>query len=521
MTVNKRIALNVIATYGRSLFSIACGLFTGRWVLMSLGEIDYGLVGVIGGLTAFISFFNTLLGWALSRFYGVAVGQCKADVENGLKECQGWFNTAVMIHTIIPILGIVMGYPLGVWMIENYLTIPPEKIRTCIWVWRCVSFSCFVGMVNVPFQAMYVAKQYIAELTVYSFASTAANVIFVYYMVTHAGDWLLGYSIWMCLLSAVPQLLICVRALQVFPECTFDRHLMWSTQRLKEMAYYAGWQIFSTLGIMLQGQGLQIVYNKFFGASVNAAATVSVSVNGHANALSSSMQGAFSPAIMNACGARDDSEMRSLALRSCKLGSFFMLIFVVPLSVEIDTILEVWLKNPPSYASGLCLCVFASTLIEKLAAGHHVAICAKGKVALYQFVAGMFSLLTIPIALSLLFVKCSPYCVGASLAISSAVYMVIRLYFAQSLAGMSVKMWLAKVLVPIALIIFVASIMGMSCKSHMPSGIIRVFVVTIASEIGAFSTAAFFLFDKEEREVLVAKFRKVISVVDRHTESKL
>ena len=56
MTSNKRIFLNVVATYGRSLFALLCGLFTSRWILMALGEVDYGLMGVVGGLTAFISF---------------------------------------------------------------------------------------------------------------------------------------------------------------------------------------------------------------------------------------------------------------------------------------------------------------------------------------------------------------------------------------------------------------------------------------------------------------------------------
>lgn len=33
MTANKRIFLNVMATYGRSLFGSACGLFPAWWVL--------------------------------------------------------------------------------------------------------------------------------------------------------------------------------------------------------------------------------------------------------------------------------------------------------------------------------------------------------------------------------------------------------------------------------------------------------------------------------------------------------
>lgn len=51
MTETRRIALNIAATYGRSLFALVCGLFTSRWVLMALGQSDYGLYGVVGGLT--------------------------------------------------------------------------------------------------------------------------------------------------------------------------------------------------------------------------------------------------------------------------------------------------------------------------------------------------------------------------------------------------------------------------------------------------------------------------------------
>lgn len=54
MSPNKRIFLNIVATYGRSLFALVCGLFTSRWVLMALGQQDYGLYGVVGGITAFI-----------------------------------------------------------------------------------------------------------------------------------------------------------------------------------------------------------------------------------------------------------------------------------------------------------------------------------------------------------------------------------------------------------------------------------------------------------------------------------
>ena len=55
MTENRRIVLNVAATYGRSLFSLVCAVFTSRWVLRALGEVDYGLNGVVGSLLAVLA----------------------------------------------------------------------------------------------------------------------------------------------------------------------------------------------------------------------------------------------------------------------------------------------------------------------------------------------------------------------------------------------------------------------------------------------------------------------------------
>ncbi len=81
MTANKRIFLNVIATYGRSLFGLACGLFSARWVLEALGKEDFGLYGVVGVLTILMSFLNMMLSGALGRCYAFSIGEVKKAAE--------------------------------------------------------------------------------------------------------------------------------------------------------------------------------------------------------------------------------------------------------------------------------------------------------------------------------------------------------------------------------------------------------------------------------------------------------
>ena len=146
---------------------------------MALGEVDYGLYGVVGGLTAFIGFFNGILSGSISRFYAYSVGmaQKKGEEDVGLEECRRWFSVAVSVHTVVPVVLMSIGYPLGVYAVEHWLTIPADRVQDCVWVFRFVCTTCFLGMVSVPFNAMYGAKQLIAELTIYSFITSTLNVV--------------------------------------------------------------------------------------------------------------------------------------------------------------------------------------------------------------------------------------------------------------------------------------------------------------------------------------------------------
>lgn len=512
MTANKRIFLNIVATYGRSLFALLCGLFTARWTLQSLGEVDYGLMGVVGGLTAFIAFFNGLLAGAIGRFYAVAVGKAQAvgKALEGLEECRQWFSIAVFIHTVIPLILMMIGYPIGVWAVRNWLTIPPDRIEACVWVFRCVCLSCFIGMVNVPFTAMYTAKQYIAELTIYSFISTTLNVCFLYYMITHPGVWLTKLAVWTMCLSVVPQLIICLRALKVFPECRFRLTLVWAPQKFKQLLYYAGWQCFGSLGAMLRGQGLAILVNKYFGPKVNSAMAIGNNVAAHAGTLSASMIGAFQPAIANAYGAGDMNRMRALAYRACKIGTLLLLLFMIPLAVELPEVLRIWLKQPPQYTAGLCWCVLAMVVIDKTAVGHMLAVNACGKIALYQAVLGGALLLTLPLAWLWVALGWGVYAVGWAMIATMMLCAWGRVWFARSLVGMSARYWLFRIFIPLGVVGAISGAVGLLPRLWMTASIWRISVTGMLIEAILLPLAWLLLLDAEERHFVKAKVAQLM-----------
>ena len=294
---------------------------------MALGEVDYGLMGVVGGLVAFVSFFNGILSGSISRFYAVSVGAQATDREAGLDECRMWFTTAVVIQTVMPTILLTCGYPAGEWAIRHFLTIPADRVQDCIWVWRFTCISAYLGMVSLPWNAMYAAHQYIAELTIYSFITTTLNACFLYYMITHPGIWLAKFAFWQCALGLLPQLIIWIRAYYLFPECRIVRRHLKCWGNIKKMASYSLWVTLGWLGGLLKGEGISILINKYFGPRVNAGITVGSSLSGQCNMLSGSMFGAFSPAISNAWGARNYERARKLAFQVCKIGTLSILLF--------------------------------------------------------------------------------------------------------------------------------------------------------------------------------------------------
>ncbi len=54
MSPNRRIFLNIIATYGRSLYAFACGVFISLWVVSAVGKSEFGLFDVVGGMAMIV-----------------------------------------------------------------------------------------------------------------------------------------------------------------------------------------------------------------------------------------------------------------------------------------------------------------------------------------------------------------------------------------------------------------------------------------------------------------------------------
>jgi len=461
MTPSQRLALNTIATYTRSVVSLIFALFSTRWVLNALGQQDYGLYVVVGSIIVFITFINGVTSGSVARFLAYSIG--KGDPE---ETCR-WFNTSLFLHTVMPFCFVLIGWPVGEWAVHHFLNIPPERLQTCVWVFRLSLLSGFVSMVSAPYIGMHTAKQKIAELAVWNMLLSIGTFALAYALTMYRGDALLLYACGMVGISILVRLIQVVRARLLFPECRIRLLFWWSPKRIREIMSFAGWVMFGSTAVVLRGQGTAVLLNKFFNPfqlpGVNAAYGIGNNVAARVAALSGAMVNAFTPEITASEGRGDRPRMLFYAFRASKYGTFLFLLLAIPVFVEMDYLLRLWLKTPPEQAATFCRMMLAYSMIDTITVGSLMAVIANGKMKGYQLTLGVCVYFTLPLAWLFLHLGGQATSVMWAFLLTITGNSIGRLFWARHLVGMSVGTWTKHVFFPLSCITVVSGGIGYAC----------------------------------------------------------
>ncbi|MDE6486530.1 MAG: hypothetical protein K2L76_03370 [Muribaculaceae bacterium] len=509
MNPNTRVAVNAMATYGRTVLRMGLGLFSSRWVLESLGEVDYGLMGVVGSLIVMVTFLNTVVTGACARFFAFSIG--KNDVEDLRK----WFNTGLSVHLILAVVLVGSLGPVGEWAIDNFLNIPSDRLVAAHWVFRFSLVSAFWSMISTPYMAMYTATQNIAELTLWEITYILVNFVFVYWLTTYTGDaWLMyaGFSVFITLLLGIGQ---AVRARCAFLGCHINFTYWGDWKRINEMFSFSGWSLFGSLGYMARAQFPSILLNQFFNplrfAFVNASYQVGGALAGYTQSMSNSLMGAFTPQITTLAGADDQKGMVTTSFRASKFGTFLTLLFAVPVFIEADYLLVLWLKEPPLMAASFCRLVLLQAILDNLTFGNMSGIMASGRIKWYQITTGTICVLSIPLAWLFLEMGGGPLMVGWALTIGVLANSIARLFFGRAILGIGIRQWTGNILLPILMIIAASAAVGciVTAAITVPS-LLRICITTLACVSVMSGIAWFKLLSMVERNAITHIFDKFI-----------
>jgi O-antigen/teichoic acid export membrane protein len=284
--------------------------------------------------------------------------------------------------------------------------------------------------------------------------------------------------------------------------------VFWDKTLFKTLMNYSGWNLFGNIAGVTMGQGVNILLNIFFNPAVNAARAIAYQVNGAVNGFVSSFQIAMNPQIVKSFAVKDLKYMHQLIFKGSKY-SFYLLFFIsLPLLIETDIILKIWLRNIPDYSEGFCRLVLISTLVDSISGPVMTAAHATGKIKVYQGVLGGMMLLVLPVSFFFLKFQFPPETTFYISIFFSITAIFIRLLLVSPLIDLSIFFYIKYVIVRITLVTTIALIIPLTINHLLPQGYSRLIIVIILS-ILTISISIFYVgLDKKEKHFTVKKLKQ-------------
>ena len=125
---NSRIAKNTIFMYFRTFIVMIISVFTSREILDVLGETDYGIYNLVGGVVVLFAFMNSAMSSATQRFINFELGR------NNLASVRRVFSMSINAHILIAFIVLVLGETLGLWFVATQLKLPEDRFIASMWV---------------------------------------------------------------------------------------------------------------------------------------------------------------------------------------------------------------------------------------------------------------------------------------------------------------------------------------------------------------------------------------------------
>ena len=503
-SANKRIAKNTLVLYVRMLFTMGISLFTSRVILQTLGVEDYGISSVVGGVISMFTFINAAMVSSTQRYLNFEL------VRGDANQLRSVFSTSLQIHALIALAIIVLSETVGLWFLNEKLVIPEARMTAAMWVYQCSILSCAVSIMSTPYNAVIVAHEKMSAFAYISILDVSLKLLVVYLLVVLPFDKLIILAILNLLVQLFIRYIYTLYCHRHFPESYFQ--FRFNKTLFKEMFGFAGWSFWGNLAAILYTQGLNMMLNIFFGPIVNAARGIAVQVQSAVQQFVGGFQTALNPQITKNYASNNLPQMHSLMFRSARF-SFLLLFFLsLPVLMETNFILTLWLKTVPDDAVIFTQIMICISLIYTTANPCIIANQATGKVKIYQMVVGGILLLILPISYVVLKLGAPAYSVFIVHFCIESLAQFSRMYMLRKLIHLPLWQYMKNIYLPIVSTVAIAIILPLVVHMQFAEGWLRFLAVGFTCVLSVGASSYFIGFTKQERVFFLDKSLRLLRI---------
>ena len=489
---NKRIAKNTLLLYFRMFFTMLVSLYTSRVVLSALGVEDYGIYNVVGGVVTMFGFINGAMSTSTHRYLTFELGK------GNYQQLHKVFCTSIFIHAGISLLIVLLGETIGLWFLYHKMVIPEARMDAAIWVYQLSILSTVILIMSVPYNASIIAHEKMSAFAYISILEVVLKLLIVYLLLIGNFDKLKLYAVLVVIVLLGIRCVYGVYCGRHFKETKFN----WIFDKVlfKEMVGFAAFT-----------QGLNILLNMFFGPMVNAARGVAVQVQTAVVQFSSNFQTAINPQITKSYAIQDYAYMHSLIFKSSKFTFFLLFLLSLPIAMETETILRIWLKTVPDYTVIFLRIMLCITIIDAVSNSLMVSAAATGRVKVYQGVVGGILLCILPVSYVVLKLGAPPASVFVVHLCISIIAFVVRLLIIRPMIYLSLSAFKKQVVMPCLKVACLALIFPFLLKILLPDTLYSFLLVCAVSVISVAFTTYYLGLNISERQFVVSKAQTFLS----------
>lgn len=499
---NKKIAKNALMLYLRMGVATLVGIYTSRVILQNLGITDYGIYNVVGGIIGLLSFITAAIGQGIQRFYNYHKGQ------GNLKELNNVFSASIVIMLIVSCFILIMGETIGVWFLNTQLNIPSDRILAANWVFQCSILMTIMGLMTSPYNALINAYEdfgiyaYVSIITVFAYLGVA-------YLVSISPiDTLIFYAL-LCTLVVIMSFGFYYIIVKVkYKEVCFKFHR--NGEIYKSLLGFSGWNMMGVASYVAVTTGMNMVLNIFFGPVVNAARGIAIQISSKVDEFVQNVQSAAVPQIIQLYSRNEHEEVRTLVDNSFKWNFSLFWFMSLPIMLEIEYILDIWLTEVPAYTSIFTNIILIRSLLKCFEKPINTLNFAVGKVKNVNIFSSCCTFFAFFLAIILFKLGLPPYW-GFITDIFCIVFVILyNIDYSSKSNVYGLSHFFKKIFWRVATVISVSTSISFYIHNMLPYGFSRFIIVLVSSEIISIACLLFILYSHDERcrllQILKTKF---------------